>query len=91
MISTPLLTIDQVAELCQVSAKTVYRAVSNGKLRASRLGRGSAYRIRLEDVDAWLDACALTNRAHLAQRADQVARPRPAGSLTVPTDMDRSE
>jgi excisionase family DNA binding protein len=91
MLSTPLLTIDQVAELCQVSAKTVYRAISSGRLRASRLGRGSAYRIRLEDVDAWLDACALTDRSQVGQPTDRERRQRRAGTLTVPTEVDRSE
>src|SRR3954462_4284524 len=34
-----LLTIEQVAACCQVSTKTVYRAIRRGALRATRLGR----------------------------------------------------
>src|SRR3954452_1083566 len=55
---TQLLTIDQVASLCQVSTKTVYRAIRRGALRASRLGAGGAYRVRPEAVESRIDACA---------------------------------
>jgi excisionase family DNA binding protein len=55
---TQLLTIDQVASLCQVSTKTVYRAIRRGALRASRLGAGGAYRVRPEAMERWIDACA---------------------------------
>jgi excisionase family DNA binding protein len=45
-----LFKVEQVAMLCEVSVKTVYRAISQGRLRASQLGVGGAHRIRLEDV-----------------------------------------
>lgn len=47
-----LLTVQQAAALCQVCPHTIYRRISNGYLRAYRLGNGvdRAYRVRLEDV-----------------------------------------
>ncbi len=50
-----LLTPADVAERCQISAKSVLRAIHRGQLRAYRLGERGAYRLREDDVDAWLE------------------------------------
>jgi excisionase family DNA binding protein len=50
----PLLTPADVADRCQVSPKTVMRAIRAGRLRAYRLGTRGAYRLRAADVEAWL-------------------------------------
>ena len=50
-----LLTPGDVAERCQISAKSVLRAIHRGQLRAYRLGERGAYRLREDDVDAWLE------------------------------------
>jgi len=65
-----LLTPSQVAEHVQVSTKTVLRAIARQDLRAAQIGRSRAWRIRPEDVEAWLEARA--NRP----RQDSVAPPR---------------
>jgi excisionase family DNA binding protein len=75
-----LLTVEQVSELCQVSVRTVYRAISRGSLRASHLGRGGAYRIRPTDLDEWLDGSAVRARRRDLGSPDQ----RPLGTLDVP-------
>lgn len=49
-----LLTVGDVAEMCQVHRKTVTRAIRSGRLRAARLGARGAYRLRPDDVDAWI-------------------------------------
>ena len=49
-----LLTPADAAERCQVSPKTVIRAIRAGRLRAYRLGARGAYRVRAADVEAWL-------------------------------------
>lgn len=49
-----LMTVAEVAAICQVHRKTVTRAISRGELRAARLGARGAYRLRQGDVDAWL-------------------------------------
>ena len=55
-----LLTPADVAERCQISAKTVLRAIHRGRLRASRLGEQGAYRMREADVEAWIEASVFT-------------------------------
>ena len=57
-IGPRLLTPTDVAEHCQISTKTVLRAIQSGRLRASRLGSRGAYRMRVEDVDEWLCSAA---------------------------------
>jgi excisionase family DNA binding protein len=49
-----LLTVGDVAEMCQVHRKTVTRAIQSGRLRAARLGARGAYRLRPDEVDRWL-------------------------------------
>ena len=51
-----MLTPSEVADCCQLSTKTVLRAIRRGDLRASQLGSCRAFRIRAEDVDAWIAA-----------------------------------
>ncbi len=50
----PLLTPSDVAALCQVSPKTVMRAIQSGRLPAARLSERGAFRIAPDDVDAWI-------------------------------------
>ena len=47
-----LLTVYEVADQLRVSTMTVYRLIKNGDLRAMRVGK--SYRLREEDVDAYL-------------------------------------
>lgn len=49
-----LLTVRDVADATGLSPNAVYRAISAGELCASKL-RGRL-RVRLEDVDGWIDA-----------------------------------
>jgi excisionase family DNA binding protein len=55
----PLLTPADVAERCQVSQKTILRAIRAGRLRAYRFGARGAYRLRAADVEAWLAESAV--------------------------------
>src|SRR5690242_9321909 len=66
-----LLTPADVAELCQISTKTVLRAIRAGRLKASRLGEHGAFRMRAEDVGRWIESGV-------------VADPRPARPVEVP-------
>lgn len=77
----PLLTPSEVATLCQVSPKTVMRAIRNGRLAAARLGKRGAFRIAPDDVDAWL----LTTRTTTSQVRE--GRVRPRGHLQVDEEM----
>lgn len=53
-----LLTVAQVADLCQVSRRTIERAIADGRLRAAPLGRHGAARIRPEWLEEWIDGSA---------------------------------
>jgi excisionase family DNA binding protein len=88
-----LLRPVDVAELCQVSTKTVLRAIRNGRLRAYRLGARAAYRIRPDDVEAWLRSSPVARRDHAsdgAEEAMQLARqPGERGRLAVDGEVTR--
>ena len=92
-VTDRLLTPADVARRCQVSTKTVLRAIHAGDLRASRLGRRGAYRVRAGDVDAWLDATASRTRPH--RSVPEVSQPTPVttrgGRLVVGDGMGRRQ
>jgi excisionase family DNA binding protein len=48
-----LLTPEQVAQRLQVTERTVYKWLSEGRLKGTKLGR--LWRIRPEDLEAYLD------------------------------------
>jgi excisionase family DNA binding protein len=87
-----LLTPADVAARCQISAKSVLRAIHRGQLRAYRLGERGAYRLRECDVDAWLEQAIVTPPApkQLPGVVPARERPTPAGRLTLTPDMGRS-
>lgn len=101
VITGQLLTLEEVAGRLQISVRTVQRAIADGGLRASQVGAGScgAWRVRGEDLDAWLEARA--NRPRTAAASSDLpvipgprrgGRSRRKGRLTVTADMgsDRS-
>lgn len=53
-MSRPLLTAAEVAAQLRVSTMTIYRLIRGGELPAVRVGRN--YRVRQEDLAAYLDA-----------------------------------
>ena len=55
-----LLRPDEVAALCGLSRKAVYRAIERGELRASKLC--SRLRVTGEDVDRWIEASQIEPR-----------------------------
>ncbi len=48
-----LLSPDQVARICGLSRRAVYRAITRGELPAARLC--NRLRVRVEDLDAWIN------------------------------------
>src|SRR4051794_18530879 len=54
-----LLTPQDVADYCQLSTKSVLRAIQDGRLPAVRLGTRGGFRIRADDMDAWIAASAV--------------------------------
>jgi excisionase family DNA binding protein len=47
-----LYTIQQVADILQVSKKSVYRYIESGKLKATKIGQ---WRIKKEDLDKFIN------------------------------------
>jgi excisionase family DNA binding protein len=87
-----LLTPSDVADRCQVSTKTVLRAIHRGRLRASRLGDQGAYRIREADAESWIEACVLEAAAWPPAAAPPVPTSEelpPNGRLVLTPDMGR--
>lgn len=52
--ATPLLTVNEVAQLLRMKPPVVYRAANSGELPCYRLGR--CLRFSRGDVDRWLEA-----------------------------------
>jgi len=100
-MSEKLLTVAQVAERLQVHPRTVRRAIDASGLRAVQVAGRGTWRVRPEDLDAWLEQ--RTNTSH-TQADDTPRRPvariaaaprghrggRPAGVLAVTPGMGRT-
>lgn len=56
MLSRPLLTIQEAAELLKVSEATLRGLIKGGEVRAIRFGR--EWRIAVKDLEAFLNAHA---------------------------------
>jgi excisionase family DNA binding protein len=68
-----LLAPDEVASICGLSRKAVYRAIERGELRASRLC--SRLRITREDVDRWIEASLVAPAASPVPQPARVPAP----------------
>ena len=53
VIKMQYLTVKQMAEILQVSRRTIYRLIDSGKLPAYKLDRG--WRIAKEDINQFLE------------------------------------
>jgi excisionase family DNA binding protein len=59
-LGTEVLTTAQAAKDCNVSVRTLYRAIKNGKLKAYRLNKD--FRIKRDDLQAWFESLAVTEQ-----------------------------
>src|SRR3954452_16469619 len=86
-----LLTPGDVAERCQISAKSVLRAIHRGQLRAYRLGERGAYRLRERDVEAWLEQAIAPRPPQRQETPVAPVREQPiqTGRLRLTPDMGR--
>jgi excisionase family DNA binding protein len=83
------MTVEQLAELLQLSAKTLYRALERGELRGSKLG--NRWRIRVGDAERWFDENVperVVSRVRRDGRRSE-SRPAPEGSLRPLLMSDR--
>lgn len=74
-----ILTVDQVADLYQLSIRTVYRHLDDGRLQGAKIG--TTWRIRRDEAEAWFDSLipARCERPERPQRPRR--RPAQRGSL----------
>ena len=59
-LGTEILTTAEAAADCHVSARTIYRAIQSGKLKAYRLNKD--FRIKRDDLRAWFEGLAVTDQ-----------------------------
>jgi excisionase family DNA binding protein len=57
-LGTEVLTTTEAAEDCNVSVRTIYRAIKAGKLKAYRLNKD--FRIKRDDLRAWFEGLVVT-------------------------------
>lgn len=79
-MSSPYLTVQEVAELARCEHRTVRRAIRNGQLKASLIG--GRWIVRESAVQEWFDACA--NTPFQATRAPSPRRSRRSQLKSVP-------
>jgi len=51
-----LLTVPEVAQILKVHINTVYRYISTGQIKATKLTENSRWRIRSDDLQTFLEA-----------------------------------
>jgi excisionase family DNA binding protein len=54
-MNATMFTVAAAAEALGIHRSTVYRAIADGSLHASRFGRAGRFRISQRDLDAWLE------------------------------------
>ena len=59
-LGTEVLTTEEAAQDCNVSVRTIYRAIKSGKLKAYRLNKD--FRIKRDDLRAWFESLAVTQK-----------------------------
>lgn len=82
-MSERILTVDQVADLVQLSPRTVMRAIAAGHLDASQLAQGrGGWRVYEDAVGRWMDARS-NQRPEPRAPADVATPPAPAAGPVV--------
>jgi excisionase family DNA binding protein len=70
-ISSDVMTVEQVAGYLQLNKLTVYKYIRDGRLPASKLGK--SYRIRMSDVDSFLEQAKQAKALRTGVSADRRA------------------
>ncbi len=86
-----LLTPAQAGARCGVCARTILRAIHAGRLRSYQLGT-TAYRIAVEDLEAWLEQSVFAPTRRPPVSVPGVSLPRSearpsVGHLTLTPEM----
>src|SRR4051794_23427755 len=87
----PLLTPQDIADRCQISATTALRAIRAGRLRAGRLGTRGGFRIHPAAAEARITS-SIVAPSRAPPRPAPLVDPAPAptpGELKLPPGMGR--
>jgi excisionase family DNA binding protein len=76
-----MLTLEQVQEILNVKAPLVYALVRSGELAAGQFGGRGVWRVREDDLMAYIDAA-------YAKTAERIASGSGPGSATSPRTPD---
>lgn len=68
MNAVELLTVSEVADRLRFTKPTVYRLINSGRLRAVRLGDGCHWRVRTDDLAAFVDRLDSNEPTHRSLR-----------------------
>jgi excisionase family DNA binding protein len=74
-----LLSPEDVAHVCGLSRRAVYRAIARGELRAARLCH--RLRVRPEELERWIGAQTLAAESPARAEGSQLPRKVPSGGL----------
>jgi excisionase family DNA binding protein len=74
-----LLSPEDVARVCGLSRRAVYRAIARGELRAARLCH--RLRVRPEELERWIGAQTLAGEHPVRPQGSRLPRKAPSGGL----------
>lgn len=79
-MTSPYLTVQEVAELARCEHRTVRRAIRDGELRASLIG--GRWIVKDTAVDEWIEGCANERRSVMASSPQRRLPPKRAQSAS---------
>ena len=80
-----LLSPEDVARVCGLSRRAVYRAIARGELRAARLCH--RLRVRPEELERWIGAQTLAAERPVRPERSRPSRKVPSGGLRALLDQ----
>lgn len=80
-----LLSPEDVAHVCGLSRRAVYRAIARGELRAARLCH--RLRVRPEELERWIGAQTLAEECPAQPERSRPPRKAPSGGLRALLDQ----
>lgn len=80
-----LLSPEDVAHVCGLSRRAVYRAIARGELRAARLCH--RLRVRPEELERWIGAQTLAAERPASPEGSRPPRKAPSGGLRALLDQ----
>lgn len=81
-----LLSPEEVARICGLSRRAVYRAIARGELRAARLC--NRLRVKPTELERWISTQAAAPECPVKSAAERPEKEFPRGSLVAMLDQD---